>query len=121
MSDLEFKSIHKIFRVTISSIKYTKKTSSDINSLHIYNKSPYKIALPLGMLGFCETNATIYPTVETAYRIMTSFKYLDDVFMQSQTKHVVFNVLEKYHPKLLKESMKTAQINHISSLSVLNS
>ena len=35
--------------------------------------------------------------------------YLDDVFMQSQTKNnKIFNVLEKYHQILLKENMKGA-------------
>ena len=35
-------------------------------------------------------------------------KYLDDVFMQSQTKDEKFIVLEKYHQILLHENMKTA-------------
>ena len=74
MSDLEFKSIHNFFRVAISSIKYTKNTSSDIISLHVYNNSPYKITLHLGI---CETNATIFPTVETAYRVNNILKLLD--------------------------------------------
>ena len=52
MSDLEFKAIHKFFRVTISSIKYTKNTNSDIISLHINNISPYKKTLLLGLLGY---------------------------------------------------------------------
>ena len=64
MSDLEFKPIHKFFRVTISSIKCTKNTNSDINSLHVYKNSLYKIPLPLGLLGFCETNATTSPQLE---------------------------------------------------------
>ena len=35
--------------------------------------------------------------------------YLDDVFMQSQTKkNEMFNVLEKYHQILLRENMKAA-------------
>ena len=34
--------------------------------------------------------------------------YLDDVFMQSQTKNEMFIVLEKYHQILLKENMKAA-------------
>ena len=42
--------------------------------------------------------------------------YLDDVFMQSQTKNEMFNVLEKYHQILLKENMKAAPVNHIFSL-----
>ena len=32
--------------------------------------------------------------------------YLGDVFMQSQTKHELFEVLDKYHQVLLKEHMK---------------
>ena len=34
--------------------------------------------------------------------------YLDDVFMQSQTKNEMFTVLEKYHQILLQENMKAA-------------
>ena len=34
--------------------------------------------------------------------------YLDDVFMQSQTKNEMFTVLEKCHQILLQENMKTA-------------
>ena len=67
VSDLEFQPIHKFFRVTISSIKYMKDSSSDLISLHIYNNSPDKINLPLGLLGYCETNAIISPTKEIAY------------------------------------------------------
>ena len=36
MSDLEFRPIHKFFRVTISSIKHMKNSNSDMFSLHIY-------------------------------------------------------------------------------------
>ena len=46
-------------------------------SLHIYNNSPYKITLPLGLLGYCETNATISPTKEIAYRINNNLQLLD--------------------------------------------
>ena len=74
MLDFEFKPNHKFFCVTISSsIKYTKSTSSDIISSHVYNNSPYKITLPLGILGYCEINATISPTIETAYRVNNIF------------------------------------------------
>ena len=55
MSDLEFRPIRKFFSVTISTIKYMKYSNSDMISLHIYNNSPYKITLPLGILGYCET------------------------------------------------------------------
>ena len=34
--------------------------------------------------------------------------YLDDVFMQSQTKDEMFIVLEKYHQILLQENLKAA-------------
>ena len=34
--------------------------------------------------------------------------YLDDVFMQSQTKDEMFIVLEKYHQIILQENMKAA-------------
>ena len=61
MSDLEFRPSQKFFRVTISSIKYTKNTNSDIISLNIYNNSPYKITLPLGLLGYCETKQQSLP------------------------------------------------------------
>ena len=43
MSDFEFELNHKFFRVTISSIKYTKNSNSDIISLHVYKNSPSKI------------------------------------------------------------------------------
>ena len=66
MSDLEFKPIHKFFKVTTSSTKCTKNTKSDIIALYVYNNSPYKITLPLGLVGYCGTNATISPVVEAA-------------------------------------------------------
>ena len=68
MSDFEFKPIHKFFKITISSIKYLKNTNSDIISLHVYNNTPYQVKLPLGLLGYCETNAIISPIHEVAYR-----------------------------------------------------
>ena len=77
MSGLEFMPIRKFFRVTISSIKSTKNTNSDVILLHIYNNSPYKITIPLGLLGYCETNATVSPTLEVAYRVINVLKILD--------------------------------------------
>ena len=53
MSVIEFRPIHTVFRVTISSIENMKDSSSDTISLHIYNSSPYKITLTLGLLGYC--------------------------------------------------------------------
>ena len=68
MADLEIKPNHKFFssHQSNSSIKYTKNTNSDIISLHVNNYSPYKITLPLGLLGYCEINATFFPTTEVA-------------------------------------------------------
>ena len=41
--------------------------------------------------------------------------YLDDVFMQSQTKYEIFTVLEKYHQILQQENMKvTPDKSHFS-------
>ena len=77
MSDLEFRPIHKFFRVTISSIKYMKNSNSDLISLHIYNTSPNKITLPLGLLDYFETNSTISPTKAIAYRVNNVLQLLD--------------------------------------------
>ena len=77
LSDLEFKPIHKFFRITISSIKYMKNSNFNIISLHVYNNSPYQITLPLGLLGYWETNATTSPTNEVAYRVNNILQLLD--------------------------------------------
>ena len=77
MSDLEFRSIHKFFRVTISTIKYMKDTNSDMISLHTYNNSSDKTTLPLRLLGHCKTNATISPTKEIAYSVNIISQLLD--------------------------------------------
>ena len=69
MSDFEFKPIHKTFKITISSKKYWKNTNSDIMPLHMYKKTPYQVTLPLGLLGYCETNASISPINEVTYRV----------------------------------------------------
>ena len=46
MSDFEFKTNHKFFKITISSIKYSKIANSDIISLHVYKNTPDQIILP---------------------------------------------------------------------------
>ena len=46
-----------------------KVSNSDMITLHIYNNSPYKTTFPLGLLGYCETNATISTTKEKSYRL----------------------------------------------------
>ena len=69
--------MHNFFRVTTSSINFFKNAKSDILSLQVYNNSPYKKTLLLGLLGYCETNATFSPTVETAYRVNIIQQLLD--------------------------------------------
>ena len=54
-----------------------KHSKSDIISLHVYNNSPYQITLPLGLLGYCETNATTLTTNEVAYRVNNILQLLD--------------------------------------------
>ena len=56
MSDLKFGPIHENFRVTVSSIENAKNTNLDTIALNVYDHSLYKINLPLGLLGYCETN-----------------------------------------------------------------
>ena len=77
ISDFEFKPIHKFFKITISSINYSKNTNSDIISLHVYNNTPYQVTLPLGLSGCCEMNATISPVNEVAYRVNNILQLLD--------------------------------------------
>ena len=77
MLDFEFKPFHKFFKIKISSIKYLKNTNFDIISLHVYNNTPYQITLPLGLLGYCETNATTSPINEVAYRVNNILQLLD--------------------------------------------
>ena len=77
MSNLEFKPIHKFFRSTISSTEYTKNTNSDTILVHVYKNSLYKIWLPLELLGYCETNSTVSPTIEVAYGVTIILKLLD--------------------------------------------
>ena len=54
-----------------------KNSNSDIISLHLYNNSPCQITLPLGLLGYCETNATTSPIIEVAYRFSNILQLLD--------------------------------------------
>ena len=77
MSDFEFKPIHKFFKITFASIKHLKNENSDIISLHVYNITPYQITFPLGLLGYCETNATTSHLKEEAYRVNNILQQLD--------------------------------------------
>ena len=77
MSDFELRPIHKLFKITISSITYVKNTNFDIISLHVYNNTPNRISLPIELLGYCETNATNSPVKEIAYRVNNILQLLD--------------------------------------------
>ena len=77
MSDFEFRPIHKFFQITISSIKCERNINSDTISLHVYNNTSNKVTLPLGLLGYCETNATTSPVKEIAYRVNNMLQILD--------------------------------------------
>ena len=46
-------------------------------SLHVYKITPNKVTLPLGLLGYCETNATTSPVKEIAYRVNNILQLLD--------------------------------------------
>ena len=54
-----------------------KHSNSDIISLDVYNNSPYQSTLPVGLLGYCDTNATTSPTKEVAYRVNNIIQLLD--------------------------------------------
>ena len=43
----------------------------------MYNNTPNRITLPLGLLGYCETNATTAPVKEVAYRVSNILQLLD--------------------------------------------
>ena len=54
-----------------------KNSNSHIISLHVYNNSPNKIILHLGLLGCRKTNATTSPTKEVAYIVNIILQLLD--------------------------------------------
>ena len=43
----------------------------------MYNNTPYQVTLPLRLLGYCETNATISPIKEVAFRVKKLLQLLD--------------------------------------------
>ena len=43
----------------------------------MYKNTPYQVTLPLGILGYCESNATISPINEVAYRVNNILQLLD--------------------------------------------
>ena len=67
MPDIEFKPVHKLFRVLNSSLKSAENSNTDTIALHVYKNSPKKIIFPIGLLKFCKTNAEIYSTQENIF------------------------------------------------------
>ena len=61
----------------ISSIKYAKDTKTDIIAIHANSSSPYKITLPVKILGYCETNARVHPTQRRAVIVNNILNLLD--------------------------------------------
>ena len=57
-------------------MNYAKETNSDIIFLHVHINSSYKITLRLELLGYCQTNASIHPTEERAFRVNNILKLL---------------------------------------------
>ena len=74
MSDLNSSLFTSFSKSQSHQLKYS---NSDIISLHVYNNTPYQVTLPLGLLGYCETNATILPIHEKAYRVKNILQLLD--------------------------------------------
>ena len=77
MSDLEIKPIHKIFRLTLSTIRYAKNENSDIIALHVYIFHHIKSQLHLGHIGYCEKMATFEASEERKFRVNNILKLLD--------------------------------------------
>ena len=96
MSDFEFRPIHKLFKITISSIKYVKNTNSDIISLHVYNNTPNRITLHLGLLGYCETNATTSLVKQVAYRVNNILQLLDICQSTILDEELSINIIISY-------------------------
>ena len=132
MSDFEFKPIHKFFKITISSIKYLKNTNSDIILLHVYNNTPYQVLLPLGLLGYCETNATISPVHEKAYRVKNILQLLDicqstilneelsiiSIISNEKRKTDYFTITQIEFDKLAKQLLKYSTVYATSKFDV---
>ena len=91
-----------------------KHSNSDIISLHVYNNSPYQITLPLGLLGYCETNATTSPTNEVAYRVNNILQLLD--ICQSTILNEELSINNIISSK--KETLTTSQKHHILNLRI---
>ena len=63
-----------------------KNSNSDFISLHISHNSPYQITLPLGLLGYCEINATTSPTNEYITLYRRTAEISNDVYFSTLSK-----------------------------------
>ena len=73
------------------------------NQQYEFNRLFYGISI--GLAAFSAFMSKIFRPLILKKNAIT---YLDDVFMQSQTKDEMFAVLEKYHQKLQNENMRAA-------------
>ena len=74
------------------------------NQQYEFNRLFYGISI--GPAAFSAFMSKIFRPLNTQEK--RNHFYLDDVFMQSQTKEEMFNVLENYHKILQNENLKAA-------------
>ena len=86
-----------------------KHSNSDITSFHVYNSSTYQITIPIGLLGYCETNATTSPTNDVAYRVKNILQLLDT----SQSTILDEELSINNTIKMKKETQIISQKHHI--------
>ena len=85
------------------------------NQQYEFNRLFYRISI--GPAAFSAIMSKIFRPLILSKNVIT---YLDDVFMQSQTKNEIFIVLDKYHQIVLKENMKAAPDKSHSFLTRVN-
>ena len=79
MPDLELKPIHKFFRVTISSIKYTKKNKFRYNLFTRMQQFTIQTHISSRTSRILQQyNTTSYPKEERAFRLNNIFRLLDN-------------------------------------------
>ena len=78
------------------------------NQQYAFNRLFYGISIgPALFSAFMSTSFRLFILSKNA------ITYLDDVFIQSQTKHKFFKILDKYHQIVVKKTWKQPLINHL--------
>ena len=101
-------------------MKFTENIFSDIVSLQVYNISPYKTTLPLGLVGYSELNATTFLTIETAYRGNNFQKLLDICQSTILNEELSINNITSDSNSNAKYLKKTPYLTNIPSLEIYN-